>query len=185
MRIITGIAKGKRLLTPEGLHTRPTAERVKESVFSIIQWDIEGRSVLDLFGGSGQLGLEAISRGAERCIIVEGDRAAQKIIESNIQKCGFQKECRLIRGDAFQFLQQAKKNSFGLIFLDPPYGGELLNRALKEICRIDILTEGGIIVCESGENDVIGMIPEPYHMVRQYHYSHSVITTITKGGAEA
>ena len=85
MRIITGIARNKRLLTPEGFHTRPTTERVKEAVFSIVQWDIEGREVLDLFGGSGQLGLEAVSRGAKHCVIVEGDRAAQQVIEKNIR----------------------------------------------------------------------------------------------------
>ena len=130
MRIITGKARGKRLQTPGGLHTRPTTERVKESVFSIVQWDIEGRKALDLFGGSGQLGLEAVSRGAESCVIVESDRGAQKVIESNIRGCKFESQCRLVCGDAFQFLQRQKKASFGLIFLDPPYGGELLNRAL-------------------------------------------------------
>lgn len=184
MRIIAGKAKGKRLQTPEGLHTRPTAERVKESMFSIVQWDLEGRNVLDLFGGSGQLGLEAISRGAKSAIIVDGDRNAQKAIETNIRTCGFEKECRLIKGDSFQFLQRQSKESFGLIFLDPPYGGELLNRALQEICRIDILAEGGIIVCESGENDVILPVSAPYHVLRQYHYSHSNVITITKGEAE-
>ena len=119
MRIITGIARNKRLLTPEGFHTRPTTERVKEAVFSIVQWDIEGREVLDLFGGSGQLGLEAVSRGAKHCVIVEGDRAAQQVIEKNIRTCGFEKQVRLEKGDAFTFLQRQKKGSFGLIFLDP------------------------------------------------------------------
>ncbi len=185
MRIITGRAKGKRLQTPDGMHTRPTTERVKESVFSIIQWDIEGRNVLDLFGGSGQLGLEAISRGAARCDIVESDRAAQRIIEGNIRNCGFEKEVRLVKGDSFQFLERSKKNAYGLIFLDPPYGGEMLNRALEIICRIDILAEGGIIICESGEEDTLITVPQPYRVLRQYHYSHSNITTITKGGEEA
>ena len=85
MRIITGTARGKRLQTPQGLHTRPTTDRVKESVFNIIQWDIEGRKVLDLFGGSGQRGLEAMSRGAASCVIMDGDRNAQKAIEANIK----------------------------------------------------------------------------------------------------
>lgn len=185
MRIITGIARNKRLLTPEGFHTRPTTERVKEAVFSIVQWDIEGREVLDLFGGSGQLGLEAVSRGAKHCVIVEGDRAAQQIIEKNIRTCGFEKQVRLEKGDAFTFLQRQKKGSFGLIFLDPPYGGELLNRALADICRIDILAEGGIMVCESGEKDVLAPLPAPYRILREYHYSHSNVVTITRGGGEA
>ncbi|MBQ1705632.1 MAG: 16S rRNA (guanine(966)-N(2))-methyltransferase RsmD [Clostridia bacterium] len=184
MRIITGIAKGKRLQTPEGLHTRPTAERVKESIFSIIQWDLEGREVLDLFGGSGQLGLEALSRGAKHCVIVDGDRSAQRAIEANIRTCGFEKSCTLIKGDAFSYLQRQKKAAFHIIFLDPPYGGAILNRALEEICRIDILAEGGIIVCESGETDELTPVAPPYRVLRQYHYSHSNVITITKGDVE-
>ena len=180
MRIITGTARGKRLQTPEGLHTRPTTDRVKESVFNIIQWDIEGRRVLDLFGGSGQLGLEAVSRGAESCVIVDGDRSAQKAIEANIKHCGFEKRCQLVKGDSFQFLQRQRKNSYHLIFLDPPYGGELLNHALADICRIDILTEGGIIVCESAVADALEPVCAPYRVVKQYTYGHTMVTTVTR-----
>ncbi len=180
MRIITGTARGKRLQTPEGMHTRPTTDRVKESVFNIIQWDIEGRRVLDLFGGSGQLGLEAVSRGAESCVIVDGDRSAQKAIEANIKNCGFEKRCQLVKGDSFQFLQRQRKNSYHLIFLDPPYGGELLNRALADICRIDILTEGGIIVCESAVADALEPVCAPYRVVKQYTYGHTMVTTVTR-----
>jgi len=183
MRIITGLARGKRLQTPSGLHTRPTTDRVKESLFNIIQWDIEGRKVLDLFGGSGQLGLEALSRGASTCVIVDGDRNAQKAIEANIKNCGFERSCQLVRGDAFHFLQRQKKESYHLIFLDPPYGGEWLNRALEAICRIDILTEGGIIVCESAAEDVLLDVPAPYRVAKRYTYGHSAVTILTKGDA--
>ena len=184
MRIITGSARGKRLQTPEGLHTRPTSDRVKQSVFNIIQFDIEGRKVLDLFGGSGQLGLEAMSRGAASCVIVDGDRAAQKAIEANIKNCGFDRNCQLIKGDSFTFLQRQKKDSYHLIFLDPPYGGELLNRAIAEICRIDILAEGGIMVCESASVDVVAPVQAPYRVVKQYRYGHTDLTIITKGDAQ-
>ncbi len=184
MRIITGMARGKQLQTPKGLHTRPTTDRVKQSVFNIIQWDLEGRKVLDLFGGSGQLGLEALSRGAASCVIVDGDRNAQKAIEANIQNCGFERSCQLIKGDSFQFLQRQRKESFHLIFLDPPYGGTLLNRAVNEICRIDILTEGGIMVCESALEDVLEPVSAPYRVVKQYPYGNIVVTIITKGAAE-
>ena len=183
MRIITGSARGKRLQTPEGLHTRPTSDRVKQSVFNIIQFDIEGRKVLDLFGGSGQLGLEAMSRGAASCVIVDGDRAAQKAIEANIKNCGFDRNCQLIKGDSFTFLERQKKDSYHLIFLDPPYGGELLNRAIAEICRIDILAEGGIMVCESASVDVVAPVQAPYRVVKQYRYGHTDLTIITKGDA--
>ena len=184
MRIITGSARGKRLQTPDGLHTRPTSDRVKQSVFNIIQFDIEGRKVLDLFGGSGQLGLEAMYRGAASCVIVDGDRAAQKAIEANIRNCGFDRNCQLIKGDSFTFLQRQKKDSYHLIFLDPPYGGELLNRAIAEICRIDILAEGGIMVCESAADDVILPVQAPYRVARQYRYGHTDLTIITKGDAQ-
>ena len=183
MRIITGSARGKRLQTPDGLHTRPTSDRVKQSVFNIIQFDIEGRKVLDLFGGSGQLGLEAMSRGAASCVIVDGDRAAQKAIEANIKNCGFDRNCQLIKGDSFTFLERQKKDSYHLIFLDPPYGGELLNRAIAEICRIDILAEGGIMVCESASVDVVAPVQAPYRVVKQYRYGHTDLTIITKGDA--
>lgn len=184
MRIITGSARGKRLQTPVGLHTRPTTDRVKESVFNIIQWDLEGRTVLDLFGGSGQLGLEAISRGAAKCVIVDGDRNAQKAIEANIKNCGFERTCQLIKGDSFQFLQRQKKERYHVIFLDPPYGGELLNRAIGEICRIDILTENGIMVCESAAEDQLQPVAAPYRVVKRYTYGHTAVTIITKGDAE-
>lgn len=184
MRIITGSARGKRLQTPAGLHTRPTTDRVKESVFNIIQWDLEGRKVLDLFGGSGQLGLEALSRGAASCVIVDGDRSAQKAIEANIKNCGFERNCQLIKGDSFQFLQRQKKDSYHVIFLDPPYGGDLINRAIAEICRIDILTENGIMVCESAADDPLQPVSPPYRVVKRYTYGHTAVTIITKGDAE-
>lgn len=184
MRIITGSARGKRLQAPAGLHTRPTTDRVKESVFNIIQWDLEGRRVLDLFGGSGQLGLEALSRGAADCTIVDGDKNAQNIIEANIKSCGFGERCRLVRGDAFFFLQRQGKGSYHVIFLDPPYGGELLNRAVESICRIDILAQGGIIVCESAVDDLLTEPPAPYRTVKRYAYGHTAVTIITKEDAE-
>ena len=170
--------------TPSGLHTRATTDRVKESVFNIVQWDLEGRKVLDLFGGSGQLGLESLSRGAASCVIVDGDRNAQKAIEANIKNCGFERTCQLIKGDSFQFLQRQKKDSYHVIFLDPPYGGELLNRAIADICRIDILTENGIMVCESSAEDQLQPVSAPYRVVKRYQYGHTAVTIITKGETE-
>ena len=108
----------------------------------------------------------------------------QKAIEANIKNCGFERNCQLIKGDSFVFLQRQKKDSYHLIFLDPPYGGELLNRALEAICRIDILAEGGIIVCESAAEDVLMDIPAPYRVVKRYPYGHSAVTILTKGDAE-
>jgi len=180
MRIITGNARGKRLTAPEGLHTRPTTERTKESIFNIIQFDIEGRRALDLFAGSGQMGLEAVSRGAAECVFVDSDRKAQVVIKKNIATCGMTDRCRLETGDAYTFLQRQKKGSFGLIFLDPPYGGDMLNRALELICQFDILTQGGIIVCESARDDQILTLQAPYQVLKEYHYGNSKVITVTR-----
>lgn len=179
MRIITGEARGKKLIAPEGMHTRPTTDRVKEAIFNIIQFDIEGRRVLDLFAGSGQMGLEALSRGAESCLLVDSDRGAQQAILKNIKNCGFEGRCRLASKDAFSVLA-AEAGGFGLIFLDPPYGGEILNRALGDICRFDILHQGGIIICESAKEDKITPLKEGYKILKEYGYGSIKVTTITR-----
>lgn len=181
MRIITGTARGKTLRTLQGLHTRPTTDKVKQAMFNIIQYDIEGRQVLDLFGGCGQLGLEAASRGAAAVTIVEHDRKAQQIVAENIRACKLETVCRLVAADAISYLGRQKKESVDLIFLDPPYGGELLNRALAEICRIDILRQGGIILCESAAEDSLITLPPPYQVTRTYRYGRICLTVVTKG----
>ena len=181
MRIITGTARGRNLRTLDGMHTRPTADKVKQAMFNSVQHDIEGRQVLDLFGGSGQLGLEAASRGAAAVTIVENDRKAQQIVAENIRICKLEQVCRLVAGDAIAFLGRQKRESFDLIFLDPPYGGQLLNRALAEICRIDILRQGGIILCESAAEDVLQPLPPPYQVNKTYRYGRICLTAISKG----
>lgn len=181
MRIITGLARGRNLRTLDGLHTRPTTDKVKQAMFNVIQYDIEGRQVLDLFGGSGQLGLEAASRGAAAVTIVENDRKAQQIVAENIRTCKLEQVCRLVASDAIGYLGRQKKESVDLIFLDPPYGGELLNRALAEICRIDILRQGGIMLCESAAEDQLNELPAPYQVTKTYRYGRICLTVITKG----
>ncbi len=180
MRIVSGEMKGRRLVTAPGLHTRPTADRVKESVFDIIQFDIEGRDVLDLFCGSGQLGLEAVSRGARCCALVDSDRAARDAAMKNIAACGCGERVKLHAADALTFLKGQRKGAFGLIFLDPPYGGALLNEALLDIVRFDILTQGGIIICESARDYKLADIAEPYRVVRRYRYGITAVTTVTR-----
>ena len=180
MRVITGTARGRKLEAPKGRSTRPTTDRVKESIFNIIQFDIEGRRVLDLFAGSGQMGIECLSRGAESCVFVESDPSAQKVVERNIAATGFEGSSRLIRGDAFGALSGLRGQKFGLILLDPPYGGELLNQALRQIAEIDILQTGGIIVCESAREDLIQPLEEPYRVKKQYRYGAIAITTFTR-----
>ncbi|MBE6588313.1 MAG: 16S rRNA (guanine(966)-N(2))-methyltransferase RsmD [Ruminococcaceae bacterium] len=150
MRIITGSARGIALDTLEGENTRPTADRAKEALFSMIQFDIEGRRCLDLFAGSGQLGLEAISRGAEHCVFIDEARDAVDIVLANAKKTKLFDRCRISSGNFSQYLKNAAgREAFDLIFLDPPYASGYIAEALELICSGGLLRAGGRIVCES------------------------------------
>jgi 16S rRNA (guanine966-N2)-methyltransferase len=144
MRVITGTARGRRLKELQGMETRPTTDKVKESLFSIIQFDIEGRRVLDLFAGTGQLGIEALSRGAAEAVFVDRRPDAVRLVQENLALCGFTDRARVKSGDALAYLKSGEK--FDLIFLDPPYAADLLEQALTAIASFDICREHGIIV---------------------------------------
>ena len=184
MRVITGSARGKKLLTPEGLDTRPTTDRVKEAIFNIIQFDIEGRHVLDLFCGSGQLGIEALSRGAYSCVFADMDRKAADIARKNIDSCRFTEQAEVFCGDGIALLSRMKKGRFGLIFLDPPYHGDLLGHALLKICTLDLLTQGGIIICETEHGMALPELPSPYRVLKEYRYGKTAVVTVTRDGME-
>ena len=145
MRVITGSARGRRLKTPEGMDIRPTTDNVKESVFNILQFDIEGRRVLDLFAGTGQLGIECLSRGAREVVFIDQSRDAVKIIKENLKTCGF--SAPVLQQDALAYLNGCGK--FDLILVDPPYDAGLYETVLDKINSFDILSDGGIILCES------------------------------------
>lgn len=145
MRVITGIAKGKRLVTAEGLDVRPTPEKVKEGLFSSIQFDIEGRKVLDLFGGSGQLGIEALSRGAESAVFVDLNPVSVKNITKNLETTGFTENSKVIRGD-FAAVLMGLDEKFDLVFLDPPYASDFWAKALKLLDKK--LSTSGRVFCE-------------------------------------
>lgn len=150
MRVITGSARGCLLTTLAGEKTRPTSEKVKEGLFSAIQFDIEGRRVLDLYAGSGQLGIEALSRGAESCMFVDRNPEAVAVIRQNLQKCGFSTQSQVVSADALAFLERPK-DSFDLVFMDPPYADGLLLPTLQKAATL--VKDGGILICES-DNDV-------------------------------
>jgi 16S rRNA (guanine(966)-N(2))-methyltransferase RsmD len=154
MRVITGSARGAKLKTLEGLATRPTSDRVKEAVFNIIQFDIEGRRVLDLFAGSGQLAIEALSRGAEYAVLVDQSQEATKVIKENLKKVKFDQKASVFQMDYLRYLATSHER-FDIIFLDPPYAEKSLENALQKISEIDILSEGGIIVCERSREKVL------------------------------
>ena len=179
MRVITGTARGRRLGELSGSETRPTTDRVKEGMFNIIQFDIEGRRVLDLFGGTGQLGIECLSRGASHCTFVDQRRDAAQLMRANLKTAGVEDRGEVIQGDAFSILASCRE-PYHLIFLDPPYDTDLLERALKKIAGIDILTENGIIVCESRLDRELPELPEPYHKGREYRYGKIKITLYRK-----
>ncbi len=145
MRIITGKAKGRRLKTLEGNDVRPTTDRVKEALFSSIQFDVEGRRVLDLFSGSGQLGLEAISRGAESAVFVDINPDSYSVTLQNIKALGFEDCAKAHRKDFFSFLA-SNTEKFDIAFLDPPYSKGLLLKAANAVASA--MSEYGIIVCE-------------------------------------
>lgn len=175
MRVISGTARGRRLKELPGLDTRPTTDKVKESVFNVIQFDIEGRTVLDLFGGTGQMGIEALSRGAQRVTFVDHAPAAARIIRENLAAVGFDQQARVVQSDWRAFLTSCREK-FHLIFLDPPYKGEMLENALETIAAIDILSEHGIIICESPLDKQLPDLAAPYEKGREYRYGKIKVT---------
>ena len=180
MRIIAGTARGRQLKAPPGLHTRPTTDRVKEAVFSVIQFQVPGARVLDLFAGSGQLGLECLSRGAESCLFCDNDRAALRAVGQNITACGVQDRCTVFAGDFRSAVAGHSPGSFDIILLDPPYGGKMLEDALRAIEQFDILAARGIIVCESACGDKVYIPAAPYEKLREYRYGSTAITTLMR-----
>lgn len=169
MRVITGTARGRKLKELKGLETRPTTDRVKEAMFSIIQFDLEGRRVLDLFSGTGQLGIEALSRGAERCVFVDIRREAAQLIRENLEHTGLSDRAQVVQGDYLAYLTQSKE-TFDVVLLDPPYGDEIIKKALQMITRIDKVAENGIIICENGSNFDWPSVSEPYELKKEYQY---------------
>ena len=155
MRIITGTARGTKLITLEGEATRPTIDKVKEALFSMIQFDIEGRNILDLFAGSGQLGLEALSRGAAKATFIDESRQAVDVVIDNAKKTHLFDKCRISASGAIPFLKSAAgKEKYDIVFLDPPYGSDLLAQALKQLSDGKVLAPGAIIVCEC-DTDIV------------------------------
>lgn len=180
MRVITGTARGRKLKSVEGMETRPTTDRTKESIFNIIQFDIEGRAVLDLFAGTGQMGIEALSRGARSADFIDTRSDCVKVIGENVRHTGFENVSRVHQMDYAAFLGRAKKESYGLIFLDPPYGNGFLQNALKLIFEKDLLMEGGLIVCEGLRTEEMPGTTGLYEKGREYLYGKSRIQLYIK-----
>ena len=181
MRVITGKARGVALKTPDGLHTRPTADRVKEALFSIIQFDIPGAKVLDLFGGTGQLGIEALSRDAASAVFVDEREDACKLIKENLKRTRLAQSARVVRSDYLSFLNSCREK-FDIILLDPPYAEIFLENSLKRITEIDILQSGGIIVCERPLEKELSWSFPGYSRSKDYKYGKTLLTLYRKDG---
>ena len=177
MRVITGTARGRRLTTLEGEDVRPTTDRVKEALFSMIQFQVEGRRVLDLFAGSGQLGIEALSRGALGCTFVDSGARAIEVVKKNLQETGLIKQARVAHMDAQSFLSGCRER-FDIVLLDPPYGGGLLQSVLPLLP--EKMNPGGAIICESAAGEKLPeeagvFLPEKnrrYGKIQLTIYSH-------------
>ena len=179
MRVITGKARGVALKTPEGMQTRPTADRVKEALFSIIQFDIPGCRVLDLFGGTGQLGIEALSRGAKSAVFVDASDAACKLIRENLKRTKLENDAKVIRSDYLEYLRRCHE-TFDMIFLDPPYAEVFLENSLNCITEIDILQTNGIIVTERPLEKELPWDFPGYTRSKDYKYGKTLITLYRK-----
>ena len=176
MRVITGIVGGRKLKSPEGESVRPTTDHVKQAMFNILQFDLEGRRILDLFGGTGQLGIEALSRGAREAVFTDSSRTSIQLIRENLKRCGL--EGKVLQTDALSYLARGEK--FDVIFIDPPYDGGLYQAVLERINAVDNLTEGGIIVCEARAGTVLPELAPPYRKLREKRYGNVKICLYSK-----
>ena len=179
MRVITGKARGIQLKPPEGMLTRPTADRVKEALFSIIQFDVPAARVLDLFGGTGQLGIEALSRGAKSAVFVDQREESCRLIRENLKRTRLEQDARVVRSDYLDYLKRCREQ-FDIIFLDPPYAEVFLENALKCIAEIDILQSGGIIVAERPLGKDLPFEFEGFSRSKDYKYGKTLLTVYRK-----
>ncbi len=177
MRVISGSARGRRLTPLPGNEVRPTTDKVKEAIFSAIQFDIEGRRFLDLFAGSGQMGIEALSRGAASAHFIDSSADSIKVCRDNVKVAGFEDESRIIRMDALSFLNTTAER-FDLAFLDPPYGGELLQKAL--VLATDKMSDYGTIICEHPPEVTLPEEVGGFSIYRVYRYGKINVTTYKK-----
>ena len=179
MRVITGKARGVQLKTPDGLQTRPTADRVKEALFSIINFDLPGAKVLDLFGGTGQLGIEALSRGAASAVFVDAREESCRLIRENLKRTKLEQDARVVRSDYLDYLNRCREQ-YNIIFLDPPYAEVFLENAIKKITEIDILQSDGIIVAERPLGKELPWEFDGYSRSKDYKYGKVLLTIYRK-----
>ncbi len=180
MRIITGTAKGLKLKTPSGLSTRPTGDRVKESIFNILNGMTnfsEVENVLDIFAGTGALGLESVSRGARFATFI--DSATAELIAENAARAKFSDACKILKSDFEPALKKLSgQKQFDLIFADPPYKKGLTEKTLKLVSELNILKTDGIIVVEHGADEIVAGVPPDLNCIRKINYGHTTAADV-------
>lgn len=182
MRIITGTRRGKKLIALEGEQVRPTTDRVKEALFDILQFSVEGRSFLDLFAGSGQMGLEALSRGADRAVFVDVSRDSMRVVEKNVAATGFGDRSRLVLSDFASFLRR-ERGIFDIAFLDPPYRTGLLQQALPLVA--ERMAPGGRIACEHPAEEELPPAVGEFCKGKTYRYGKIALTLYQREASAA
>ncbi len=175
MRVISGSAKGLKLLPIKGDEIRPTTDRIKEAVFSILYDKVIMANVLDLFSGTGALGIEALSRGAARCVFIDNKRSSLDVTKKNLEKTGLLEKSEIICMDSLSYLEQTH-DKFDIILIDPPYDRNFIQKCLSIIDVNDIITKKGVIVCESSREDILKDDYNCIHIRKEYLYGGSKIT---------
>lgn len=181
MRVITGTAKGRKLITADGLDVRPTSDRVKEAMFSIVQFDVPGATVLDLFAGSGQLGIEALSRGAALCVFIDNSRHSQEIVKENLKSTGLFSKARVVSAEYSSFLT-ATKDLFDIALLDPPYHKDILPQALELLAPK--MSDRGIILCEHAMDEPLPTQVADFSISKQYKFGKIMLTAYRRTAVE-
>lgn len=182
MRVITGSARGRKLITLDGDDVRPTTDKVKESLFNIIQFDVEGASFLDLFAGSGQIGIEAISRGARQVVFVDKSKKSIDVIRQNLKTTKFEKFAVVINSDSLSFLA-GRMEKYDIAFLDPPYSKGILQSALEKLPAV--MNENAIIICESPTKEELPENVGEFRIFKKYSYGKTALTTYKRCDSEA
>lgn len=175
MRIISGSRRGMNLFTLKGEHTRPTLDKVKESIFSMIQFEIEDAICLDMFAGSGAMGIEAISRGAKFVYFVDNNTSAIDIVRKNVQKARFEESARIISANSLSYVQSCKPTRFDIVFLDPPYKRGLITAAMQSLMEHDVLQPNALIVCEYHVEDDICEEYGHFKLFKSKKYSDTMV----------
>lgn len=173
MRVITGSAKGRRLKTLPGLDVRPTIEGVKEAIFSIVQFEVEGAVVLDLFAGSGQLGIEALSRGASKVIFVDNSAESIRVVKDNLRHTRLEENAVVINTANNAFLRSTREK-FDIAILDPPYNHNLIQKSMPQL--VEKMAEGGIIICEHERETVLPERFGDFAVSKVYRHGRASLT---------